>query len=364
MKKTLVALALSSVAGFAFAGSSVTLYGILDGGVAVSKNKGADTKVQMVNGVYQGNRWGIKGVEDLGNGNSVFFQLEQGYKLSNGAEHKTGKAFSRQTNVGLRGSWGEASIGRFGALSSDCGSYAILGGSPITTSYWAKGNINGAITTTGRYDNSVVYVTPSFGGLKVSAMYSNGTSDDSNKWSKNGHYYGLGATYAAGGFNANAIVEVLDHKNVNDVDQKSTELFTLGASYDFGRVAIYGAYQYALHTQDLYSGDITVSDIGAPKLSQKGANQHGFALSASTPILGGKFAIEGNYSFGKLKDAGVEQDKYSVWSVGAAYTYPLSKRTLVYSYAGYGQTYKALKKANADSGLSGYVVSLGLRHSF
>jgi predicted porin len=360
MKKTLVALALSSVAGFAFAGSSVTLYGIIDSGVAVSKNKGADTKVQMVNGIYQGNRWGIKGVEDLGNGNSVFFQLEQGFKLSTGAEHKEGKAFSRQANLGLRGSWGEFSFGRFGALSSDCGSYSILGGSPITTSYWEKGNIAGAFSITERYDNAVVYVSPKFAGLQVSAMYSNGTAGDENKWSKNNHYYGLGATYANGGFNANLIVEALDHKGVDDVDQKTTGLYTLGASYDFGSLAIYGGYQYAQNAQSIV-GYTEVKDI-IGVTSKKGATQHGFTLSTQIPVAGGKFALEGNYAFGKLKDSDLAQDKYSAWSVGAAYTYPLSKRTLVYSYAGYGETDKALKVK--DSSLRGYVASVGLRHAF
>ena len=68
------------------------LYGVLDAGVTVSKVHGGDTKVQMSNGNWMGNRWGIKGSEDLGSGNSVFFKLEQGYKLSNGNEGAEGKA--------------------------------------------------------------------------------------------------------------------------------------------------------------------------------------------------------------------------------------------------------------------------------
>lgn len=357
MKKTLVALALTSVAGFAFAGSSVTLYGVIDGGVKVAKNKGADTKVTMANGVVAGNRWGIKGVEDLGNGNSVFFTLEQGFKISNGAAADPDLAFNRQTNVGLRGSWGEFSFGRFGALTADCGSYSIVGGSALGTSYFV-GNLASAITTTSRYNNSVIYVTPKFAGLQVSAMYSNGTGKDDSKWSDNAHYYGLGATYAAGGFNANAIVEVLDNK---DSDVKSTQLYTFGASYDFGAVALYGAYQFAQHAQSLVNGVDAADLFGATK---KGANQHGFSLGISTPVAGGKLALQGNYAFGKSKDEGVDQAKYSNWSVGTAYTYPVSKRTTVYGYAGYGETDKALKAVDKDSGLAGYAVALGVKHSF
>jgi predicted porin len=192
-------------------------------------------------------------------------------------------------------------------------------------------------------------------------MYSNGTNEDTNKWSKNDHYYGLGATYANGGFNANLIVEALDHKGVEGVDQKTTGLYTLGASYDFGKVAIYGGYQYAQNAQEIV-GWTSVTKITGAEVSKKGATQHGFTLSTQIPVAGGKFALEGNYAFGKLKDSDLAQDKYSAWSVGAAYTYPLSKRTLVYSYAGYGETDKALKVKDSD--LRGYVVSLGLRHSF
>ncbi len=86
MKKTLLAAALLAATSYATAASNVTLYGVLDAGVTVSKLHGDSTKVQMSNGNWMGNRWGIKGSEDLGNGNSVFFKLEQGFKLSNGNE--------------------------------------------------------------------------------------------------------------------------------------------------------------------------------------------------------------------------------------------------------------------------------------
>lgn len=42
-------------------------------------------------------RWGIKGVEDLGNGYSVGFTLEQGFLADSGAEHTSGLAFSRES---------------------------------------------------------------------------------------------------------------------------------------------------------------------------------------------------------------------------------------------------------------------------
>ena len=71
MKKTLIAAAVMAASGVAFAASNVTLYGVIDAGAVVSKVKHNTTKVQMKSGFDSGSRWGIKGVEDLGNGLSL-----------------------------------------------------------------------------------------------------------------------------------------------------------------------------------------------------------------------------------------------------------------------------------------------------
>ena len=68
MKKTLLAAAVMAASGVAFAASNVTLYGVVDASVVVGKVKHQDTTVQLKSGFRNGSRWGIKGVEDLGNG--------------------------------------------------------------------------------------------------------------------------------------------------------------------------------------------------------------------------------------------------------------------------------------------------------
>ena len=79
MKKTLIAAAVMAASGVAFAASNVTLYGVIEEGVVVSKAKHKDTLVNLKSGFDSGNRWGLRGVEDLGNGYSVGFILEQGF---------------------------------------------------------------------------------------------------------------------------------------------------------------------------------------------------------------------------------------------------------------------------------------------
>ncbi|WP_304862422.1 porin, partial [Parasutterella excrementihominis] len=246
--KNLHLLAISvgmSIGSAAMAEPSVTLYGILDGGVSVSKLQHQSAKVQMTNGNWLSNRWGLMGQEDLGGGNSVFFKLEQGFNLSNGSEATAGKAFNRETALGLSGEWGKLGLGRFGGLSSDCGTFSILGGAAYSTSFSTIGNMHGAFYLTDRYNNSVAYVTPDFVGLQGHLMYSNGTDSDEEKWSQNSHYYGAGLTYNKDKLSVDVIYELLDHKGA--VDQDKTRLLNLGASYDFGAFKLFGAYEYAQH---------------------------------------------------------------------------------------------------------------------
>lgn len=84
MKKSLTALAVLGVfAGSAMA-ADVTLYGALDTGFEYFHKKStgflgdsvSNDTFDMQTGWDTGNRWGLKGAEDLGNGYKVSFKLE------------------------------------------------------------------------------------------------------------------------------------------------------------------------------------------------------------------------------------------------------------------------------------------------
>ena len=49
-------------------------------------------------------------------------------------------------------------------------------------------------------DNVLSYATPSFNGFTGHVMYSNGLTSDSEKWSDNNHYYGIGVKPEFGRF--------------------------------------------------------------------------------------------------------------------------------------------------------------------
>lgn len=167
--KILVTALLSSFATLSFAASNVTLYGQLDEGLVVGKAKHSSTTATLKSGFVGMSRWGIKGVEDLGNGYSVGFTLEQGFLADSGAEHTPGLAFSRESLMRITGPFGQVAFGRMGALGF-AQSTAILRGWAFGTSWgasaWSVGDVH-----FGRLNNAVNYVTPSFSGLTLHATF-------------------------------------------------------------------------------------------------------------------------------------------------------------------------------------------------
>jgi predicted porin len=191
-------------------------------------------------------------------------------------------------------------------------------------------------------------------------MYSNGSATDSSKWSENHHYYGIGAQYSVGGFTNSLIFEATDGKgtkatgtlvNGKPTASKYTEsqyLINLGIGYKFGIFTPQFAYQYNW---------------------QDGGNKDNvFGLSTSVAVAGGTAKIGARYLLGKNDGAAAgAEDKRRAWTVNAAYEYPISKRTLVYGYAGYADGSKTLDKdlkAGQDIKYNGYQVAVGLQHNF
>ena len=91
-------------------------------------------------------------------------------------------------------------------------------------------------------------------------------------------------------------------------------------------------------------------------------NYHAFSLSGSVNALGGEIMLQSQFALGKNKGDAVEgEKKFNTWSVGTAYFYHFSKRTLMYAQAGVGGTGKAMKAAND---LRGWNATIGLNHTF
>lgn len=341
--------------------SNVQVYGVIDAAVTGYKVKGQDAMLEFTSGFSMGNRIGIRGREDLGNGYSVGFDLEQGFLLDTGAQFNTWSkdgvvqngAFNRQSYLDVTGPFGKIAFGRMVSLSGGTGDFNMAKWSPFGIGYGVASFI-GYTFNQSRVNNALAYVSPSFDGFKVQAMYSNGTTTDDEKWSHNDHYYGIGAMYDKGSLNAELIFETLDNKSSEAL--KPAYVISAGGSYKFSMTKVFFGYQYG--TQD------------------NKRKQHMILLSSATPLAGGTLKFGGKLLLGKLdgkaKKAGME-DKYNSWNINAAYEYPLSKRTYVYGFAGYADGGKLLSGTASlkASGLpfranmvNAWQLAVGMNHKF
>ena len=95
-------------------------YGASDIGVDYANNAGVDNagNLRLDSGTLYGNRWGVRGTEDLGGGLKSLFTLESGFALNNGASAQGGLLFGRQSFVGLHDDFGTLTLGVSTALMS------------------------------------------------------------------------------------------------------------------------------------------------------------------------------------------------------------------------------------------------------
>ncbi len=120
MKKSRLAFAILPLAcSAAFAQSSVTLYGVIDIGIAYQSINSSDSpqfagsRFGINNGVQSGPRFGLRGSEDMGNGVRATFTLENGFDAGNGSLNQSGRMFGRQAWAGLESNqWGYIRAGR------------------------------------------------------------------------------------------------------------------------------------------------------------------------------------------------------------------------------------------------------------
>ena len=396
MKKTLAALAvLGAFAGSAMA-ADVTLYGALDTGFEYKHTKStgekAVDKFDMQTGWDTGNRWGLKGSEDLGNGYKVGFKLESGFNGDTGTMGQGSRLFGREAGLTLSGPFGSVAFGRFGGISSSCGTYDMLG--YVESFDGGDGDVWG-FAASDRYDNMVVYQTPRFAGLQLTAQYSFKTDSKDDASFKDGaqHYSGDEGTshaqrYASIGLSGEygpasfAVGYELTKYGVNEATtadgndgygrqmDKDGQLVFLGGSYDFEVVQVFAEAQYFKHQTAAGGYELGSTDFGPVRVDPTdssnsiggslGLKGYGLHLGAAAPLgagtlTAGLYYVDFSEEFTEEPDADA---KY--YGVSARYNYPLSERTSLYAGAGYGQT-KDDDTGNKDQLTQVYC---GLVHTF
>ena len=376
MKKTFVAVAvLGAFAGSAMA-ADVTLYGVIDTGlnyIHTNPASGASTsKFSMATGQTAGNRFGLKGTEDLGDGWKVGFILENGFDADTGAfktykdpqgNETTTKLFGREASVNVSSDFGKLTFGRTGALSSGLTSTNIVSGFMAFGTGWSQTSEIGhfGLGDRTRMDNTVTYQTPRFAGVRVSAQYSfqfaGAESADNER--KDKRYAGLGVDYANGPFTVGLVVDTVlnqhgqydDEGTMTDRSKNTEDTLgvTLGAAYDFEVAKVFGIAGYGKNENKI--GALSQKDT-----ANEGVKGYWGQLGVTAPVAGGKVLASVSYS-----DAEDELDSdrdAKAWGVGLGYQYSLSKRTSLYTFAGYNE------KKVSDAKTKETEVGLGICHNF
>ncbi len=377
MKKTLAAVAvLGAFAGSALA-ADVQLYGIVDEGLAYSHvdldgAKDATDSFSMNSGMQSGSRFGFKGTEDLGNGLTVGFVLENGFSADTGADNST--LFDREASLFIEGGFGKLAMGKIGSINCGTSSWAQIGVlSAFGTSNWGgySNQIGSTASTGGVMDNTIAYQSPTFAGFTVFAQYSMGDDGDdktisgSENESSLDRYYAIGAKYANGPLTAYFAVDSVNYRSwygspasAHDTDDSLT--VTLGGNYDFGVAQIFFGAQYFDEVETFGSLVTKVDTDFAGKIKGYGLN-----LSANIPVAGGKIMAGLGYVDAEAADSVDNGDEFQRYIVSAGYDYPFSKRTDAYVVASYMQDsvdYGAANSSDVDPNAFTFVV--GLRHKF
>ncbi|HQR21381.1 MAG TPA: porin [Burkholderiaceae bacterium] len=358
MRKALAIAALSAALPLgAAAQSNVTLYGIIDLGVQWNEsgvNRGTSTTPNwsqesawsIDSGYQSGSRFGVRGSEALGREWSAVFTLEGGFDASTGMSSQGGRLFGRQAWAGLQQTRiGTVALGRIATPSSGTGAFDLWSPVDPFSAGWGLANLGSTFIPTGglREDNSIIWASPSWSGVKLALQYSGNVDlGETAPQGTNTSAYNLGANWAWGPLFLAATYDVISYADpgsagrpgAGNPDQK---MLQLGGTFDFKFLKLHGAWA----DQSNISTAMTVTGIGnglPTAVVPTGIGYYdnsAWMLGVTVPLFGGN--LRGSYQYSDAKNiinglAQFEPDYY-VWGIG--YDYPFSRRTNM--YIGYAQ---------------------------
>jgi len=350
----LAALVLTGASAPAWAQSSVTLYGIVDGGILYKTHVGPGGSAWALGtGLESTNRFGLTGAEDLGGGLQATFALESAFRISTGAFINGGQPASAGTVLFDRG----ATVG----LKSNTVGAVLLGKnlSPLlrmltridVTGYVNFGSLNNLLYqnlsgyTGYQYswvDNSVEYQSPLIGGFEGVAMYSfggvAGQFATKRVMSAGGSYQYGGLTAAGAYFSGN--------DPTGTTDAVVARAYTGGVNYRWSQ------FKFAL-------------DFANFKNPSKGTSDNYYTGEiAYTPTANWQLSV----TYIRQADRVTSERNASLYKVGVDYF--LSKRTSLYALAGYVKNNSLASLGLQNSTPAGVVgrnqlgLGFGMRHSF
>lgn len=334
---------------------AVTAYGLIDMAVVRESGGRAGSVAKLTSGVSVGSRLGFKGMEDLGNGLSAVFVLENGFQGDTGTIGQGGLLFGRLAYVGLRGRLGSVLLGR-----QYTPQYAVVAfADPFGSGYVADSK--NMVATSGnafsRMDNTVKYLSPTVAGLTVELAAAPGEASSD---SAAGRQVGGSIAYADGPLQ----VRIGYHNRNNDTATlKNTENArntVVATVYDFGVIKAHVLYgiNRGLNSSVLRNTDNPFGRATAPVASTDSRDTLvGLTMPSGPHTL---FA-----SYIRKDDRTAHNQDANQIAIG--YRYTLSKRTSVYAVHarienknGAGYT-----SGNAsESGTGDRGTTVGISHAF
>ncbi len=419
MKKlTLVATAVLGLlsASATMAQSTVTLYGLLDGGfnhVSGLKNGSFNG---IASGIMEGSRFGLRGTEDLGGGYKAIFTLENRLELDTGsvtnrpnsgaqlpdrigttvaanlpgsvpAAVAAGAISSINTAIGTN-AFGVNLAGNlfdrqaFAGLITPIGAFTL--GRQYTPGYLVSAAFDASQTQSSLAAGQVASLPAAFdirlsntlqygiqtGGVTATLMYGAGEVAGSNSANR---FLGAMAMYKGSGFS----VGFGHNEKKNEFGQKSLTNNVLGGTVDVGPGTLYG--MYATIKDENPSGlspfFSPTGSLGALAPVFQNAYNVAFRQDAKLMHIGYRLTTGPHTivaAFNRLDDkraVNADTDSY-----GATYTYALSKRTNLnavltrFNNKGAGQIAPGgngfLGGVTSTAGTGSTNLALGIRHYF
>jgi predicted porin len=369
MQKKLLTIAVAGA--FAAPGAAlaqVEVYGFIS--VAVNKYKYSSTpttpSVSKWDVSSHGSNYGVRGRENIGGGNTAWFQIEQNAPMERSNNVAITPA-SRNTAVGIQGGWGNFFIGQWttpwadleslwsiGSVGGYSPSLSIIGRRETTGTAPNPNCVNGhlsggaapvtsatsvagvtTLTTTPvcdaveaaggaghpfwrRISQSVFYYSPVFSGAQVKLAYqtnegksttssATATIADPSMWSAALQWSGMGGRARVG-------VAFDSHKDFTTIG-KTDSGWTIKGGYNFGFVDVGLAYE-----------EMTYKNA----TNDTEATQYGIAFAV--PVGGG--AIRASYSVAEDTETGGTKTDNGAKETTIGYDYRFSKRTQVgFGYA-------------------------------
>jgi predicted porin len=344
MQKKIIALAIASaLTAPAMAFAEATVYGQAD--LSIDRiNDGNTNSGTSYNLVSNESRIGLKGSEDAGNGMSVVWQVEAGIGMDTG-NTTAGQLFNRNTYLGLSGAgMGTILAGRYDTPYKI--STRRLDVFADTEAADNRGLAGISMMGAGhdvRRSNSLVYLSPSWGGFSLAAGTTFGAENAPSGATK-GTALSLAGMYEAGPLYATLAYDSLKYGTVGDLAavgpiavNDEAKAWKAGVGYAMDAITVNAVIEKPKFTQAIGGG----------------------SSSSTNLYLGGKFAISTTdaikLAYTKRGDTSGATNNAKQYALG--YDHNMSSNTTVYAL------YTKITD-NTAGAADPSTISVGVKHSF